>query len=131
MNRQQKNYALAKAAFEACKDTIADYERKWIIEQDITNENGSRPTRIYSIENESVFDEMCEKIETEKEYQRLCADEIAAHDALIIAEDALIDYALSIVPASVKDTLNAHRKEWKVRDKILSAAFRLDTRTVK
>ena len=54
-----------------------------------------------------------------------------AEDVLESAEDALIDYALSIIPSGVANTLNAHRRDYSTRKKMLEIAFRLDVSTVK
>lgn len=134
MNRQQKDYAFAKAAHETAREAVKDYEKKWIIAQDIKNPDGTFPTSIYAIDcSEAEFDSLCDALETDSEYMKLCTMENDSFKLLISAEDALIDYALSLplVPASVRETLNAHRKVYKIRQKLIDSAFRLDTRTVR
>ena len=134
MNRQQKDYAFAKAAYQTACEAVKDYEKKWIIEQGIKNPDGTIPARICAIDCDmESFDAFCDVLEADKEYMELCNTESDSYKLLVSAEDALIDYALSLplVPASVRETLNAHRKEYKIREKLIDSAFRLDTRTVK
>lgn len=134
MNRQQRDYAFAKAAHETAREAVKDREAAWIIEQGIKHADGTYPTSIYTVDcNEEEFDSLCEALEKDNAYMELCKAESDSYKLLIAAEDALIDYALSLplVPASVRETLNANRKEYRIRQKLIDSAFRLDTRTVR
>ncbi len=128
MNDTQKKYAEAKALKEAIQKTIDETEEALIKELGIVNGDGSVPARIFMIDDEKDFDKVCE--EFERQHSDLNDDLNAASDALISAEDALIDWGLSITPAWVQEKLGAHRKECKIRTKLIDLAFRLDSRTI-
>lgn len=128
MNAVQKKYAEAKALKEAIQKTIDETEEALIKELGIVNGDGSVPARIFMIDDEKDFDKVCE--EFERQHSDLNDDLNAASDALISAEDALIDWGLSIAPAWVQEKLGAHRKEYKIRTKLIDMAFRLDSRTI-
>ena len=134
MNKQQKNYAKAKAlvgALEAQEDRI---EREYIKDHGITNPNGSTPEHIYCIEDEDVFNIANEA--TAPEIDALGIYE--AREILKQAEDDLIRYALSIVPAKVRETLsercfglNGKTILLNIRSEVIDAAFKLDVATVR
>ena len=131
MNRQQKNYALAKAHRETCGELLSDYEKDWIIRNGIKNPDGTIPTCVWTIDESLDFDAICVALESDEEYSRLYGDAQEAQKLLTAAEDALIDYGLSIAPASVREILDRNRNRLPTRKKLLDLAFRLDTRTVK
>lgn len=128
MNKVQKKYAEAKALKEAVQKTIDETEEAFIKELGIVNEDGAVPARIWLIDDEKAFDDACAKFESE--HGDLNNDLNAASDALIAAEDALIDWGLSIAPAGVREVLEKHRKDCKTRSKLIDYSFRLDARTV-
>ena len=136
MNKQQKAYMIAKANLDTIKELANEIERKYIAEHNITNANGEIPTAIYCIDDDEIFDKANE--ETAPEIEALGIT--AAEKALRAAEDALINYGLSIMP-----TVNANEREilrnycfglngytfrLKVRNQVIDLAFRLNTRTV-
>ena len=53
MNKQQKTYALAKAAYQLAKDQIKEYEQKFIIRENVRNKDGSVPTSIWAMDEPS------------------------------------------------------------------------------
>lgn len=128
MNKQQKAYALARAQEAALADQLRENEAQFIRSQGIANADGSTPDRLYMIDDEDAFNAACALFESSP--LNLYAAHSAAEKALTQAEDALIDYALSIVPAAVRDTLQRGRQQDKIRRQLLDLAFRLDTRTV-
>ena len=129
MNRQQKDYAIAKAVAEAADEQQRENEKRFLVASGVKNDDGSTPTSLWMIDNEDDFLRLAElwdnsnlnKIELVRETAKM----------LFIAEEALIDYALSIVPSDIAKTLNEHRRDYSTRQKMLDLAFRLDTRTVK
>ena len=129
MNKQQKAYAVARARVDALVESMNENEAQFIREQGITNPDGSTPKSLYMIDDEDAFDKACECFQQSP----LCLqDEYnAAMKELMQAEGALIDYALSIAPPSVANTLRKGCKQYKIRQKLIDLAFRLDTRTVK
>lgn len=135
MNAEQKAYALARAAYQLAKDEIKRYEQDFIVRENVHNQDGSVPDHIWALDtdfDEDYFDGLCDKLYAEEGFRALCDAETEAYKNLQAAEDKLIDFSLSLpMPADVRKTLSEHRKDYKVRDRLIDLAFRLDTRTVK
>lgn len=132
MNTQQKNYATAKAYLEACEAEEAEKEAQFIRDNNITNEDGTTPERLYMIDNDSVFDEACDYFSI-SEYD-LSDQTQEAKRLLKVAEDELINYGLNLFRRHYPEQaaiLDKHRNDYKTREKPIDTAFRLDTRTVK
>ena len=55
MNTQQRNYAAAKAYLETCEAVEAEKESQYIMDNNITNDDGGTPEKLYMIENEAVL----------------------------------------------------------------------------
>lgn len=126
MNKQQRNYAIAKAHVEAIEECRVEAERFYIRENNIVNEDGTSPARLWCIEDDAVFDQAIIEVAAlldDEEYR-------AAKAALRAAEDALIDYGLSLAPVGIRKTLERGRNVWNIRQKLIDATFRLDTQTV-
>lgn len=128
MNKQQKAYALARARVESLAETMNENEARFLHEQGITNPDGSTPERLFMIDDEDAFIQACEDFQ--RSPLNLYDEHNAALKDLTRAEDALIDYALSITPPGIRAALQKGRKQRKIRQQLLDAAFRLDTRTV-
>ena len=136
MNKQQKAYMIAKAKLDTIKDLANEIERKYILEHNIVNADGEIPTAIYCIDNEEVFDEANEATAPEIEALGICT----AEANLRAAEDALINYGLSIMPtvnAAERETLrnycfgiNGATLRLKIRQQVIDLTFKLNTRTV-
>lgn len=125
MNKQQKAYMLAKAAYETALHEQRAAELEYITTNNIKNSDGTTPRRVFYIED----DEVCEKaFEALEEYD---TKRYEAFQALTKAEDDLIEYGLSIAPASVAETLRGVKNNLKYREKLIDLTFRLDTKTVK
>lgn len=128
MNTQQRAYALARANAEAVAEQMREHEAQFIRDRGIKNPDGAIPESLYMIEDEQTFLDACEAYEHHP--SNLYAEHNKAMELLRQAEDALIDYALSIVPAGVAATLRPVRDKPKYRKQMLDLAFRLNTRTV-
>ena len=128
MNGVQKKYAEAKSLKDAIQHTIDETEEYFVKELGIINGDGTVPSRLFMIDDEEVFDKACE--EFEKLHGDLNDEYNATGDALKDAEDALINWGLSIAPSGVREILMAHKTEYRVRGKLIDLAFRLDSRTV-
>ena len=114
---------------QTCEAEEVESEAKYIRDHGITNPDGTTPTKLYMIENESVFDQACEDFDG-SEYD-LSNQTWEAKRQLKRAEDELIDFALDIfrrVYPVQADTLEAHRNDWNTREKLIDTAFRLDTK---
>ena len=135
MNAEQKAYALARAAYQLAKDEIKRYEQDFIVRENVRNQDGSVPDQIWALDtefDEDYFDALCDKLDSEDAFKALCDAETEAYKNLQAAEDRLVDFSLSLpMPENVRRTLQEHRKEYKIRDRLIDLAFRLDTRTVK
>ena len=128
MNAVQKRYATAKAQCEAVKKQQADNIVDFIKQSGYTNPDGKIPTELYLIEDEAEFERLCDAFE--KSPYDIYADVTAAEQELKEAEESLIDFGLSLVPAAVREQLESGRKIWNIREKLIDAAFRLDTKTI-
>lgn len=134
MNKQQKRYAMAKAKYQLAKDEVKAYEHAFIIRKDVHNGDGSVPDCLWAMDEESdeLFNSLCDELENDKEYLALCNAETQAYKNFQAAEESLIDYGLSLpMPENIRKTLSEHRKDYKVRDRLIDLTFRLNTRTVK
>ena len=129
MNKQQRDYAIAKAMAESADKNQSENLKQFLIESGVKNSDGSVPTAIWMIDDENDFLRLAE--EWDKSPLNQIENVRRAEDILEAAEDALIDYALSIIPSGVANTLNAHRRDYSARKKMLEIAFRLDVSTVK
>lgn len=129
MNKEQKAYALAKAKAQTLFELQEEHEAEFLKGSGYTNEDGEIPERMWMIDDEKEFSRLC--AEFDKSPLNLTPQINAAEEDLRKAEDALIDYALSIVPAGPRETLNRNRNSYSIRKKMLDLAFKLDTRTVR
>jgi hypothetical protein len=131
MNMEQKNYMEAKALSAQLESQLEEIERKFISDKGIKNSDGSVPSHLFCMDDDADFEianaELSEIIVNaglEKELND-------AHDALKSAEDCLIEYGLSIVPAGIRSVLKeAAKKNFATREKIIDLTFRLDASTV-
>jgi len=121
-NIQQKNYMRAKALVETLEAEAERIEKAYITQHGIVNPDGSVPNRIYDIEDEVVFDSVNE--ETVAEIDALGLYE--AREILREAENELIKYGLSIVPAKERQILsdrcfgnNGHYVHVDIRQKVI------------
>lgn len=129
MNKQQKDYALAKAKAQTLFELQKEHEAEFLRGTGYTNDDGEIPEELWMIDDENEFKRLC--AEFDESPLNLTSQVNAAEAELRKAEDALIDYALSIIPAGPRDTLNRNRNSYSVRKKMLDIAFKLDTRTVR
>ena len=132
MNTQQKNYMMAKAHLQTCEAEEAESEAKYIRDHGITNPDGTTPERIWMIEDEAVFDLACVGYDGSR--YDLTEDTAEARKQLRAAENDLIDFGLDLLRRThpkQADTLEAHRNDYNIREKLIDLAFKLDTRIVK
>ena len=134
MNKQQKLYLLAKANLEILEEQEKEIEKQYIVNNNITNENGNMPDQIFMIDNEEIFDKANQEISEIIENNGLWNQILNAKEDLKQAEDNLIDYGLNIIPACYigeKSTLQkAVKTNYTTRQKIIDLVFKLDTSTV-
>lgn len=128
MNKQQREYAKAKAIAELTEQEHNKRMTQFISESGYINPDGTIPTELWKIENDKVFEFLCDKWDNSpfNNYSEVQKTQKALREA----EEKLIDYALSIAPQPVVDVLNQNRYRWDIREKLLDLAFKLDTTTV-
>ncbi|MST81570.1 hypothetical protein [Bilifractor porci] len=132
MNKQQRNYAMAKSHLQLCEDREHEQEAAYIRDNGITNEDGTTPERIWMIEDETVFDLACAGYDGSR--YDLTEDTAEARKQLRAAENDLIDFGLDLLRRThpkQADTLEAHRNDYNIREKLIDLSFKLDTRTIK
>ncbi len=129
MNKEQRAYAIAKAYLETLEAQARKIEHDYIIAHGIRNPDGTVPSEIYQIEDESVFDSANQGC--------ACIDELGIYEAresLRAAEDALIHYGVALAPASVRAQLESvcfgPRRRYDYRQKVIDLTFKLDVSTV-
>jgi hypothetical protein len=103
MNKVQNEYKKALDAWEINKAKLDRAEQVFIQENQIKNDDGSLVKSLIHIKNDEVFEKENEKFCNE--YCLLCDTESEARYKLQKKENALINYALSIVPVSVANRL--------------------------
>lgn len=130
MNREQKAYALAKARKESIEDRFSKHESEWIRNHGIQNPDGTTPKFLWMMDDDEESDKRIEEYCNLPEVIAMNEELNQSKEALKEAEEKLIDYGLSIVPAEIRDTLNSKRDHWKYRDKLINLTFSLDTTTV-
>lgn len=132
MNKYQKNYAVAKAAVQAIDEKIIEAEHDYIMAKGIKNLDDSIPEHIYCIDENELFEKSNQEfgqiiIDMELEEQLSKAKEILRR-----AEDAMIEYGISIAPDVLKELMSRLVKtDYNIRCKIIDMVFRLDASTVK
>jgi hypothetical protein len=129
-NAIQRNYMLSKALVETLKAQAHDIEQKYMIDHCVfADENGNPPAEIWMLDDDKIFDEINSATGPVIDALGLPA----AQSALRVAEDALINYGLSIVPKSIADKLrkpcfglNGDYVHIDTRAKVLDATLKLD-----
>jgi hypothetical protein len=130
-NSIQRAYMVAKALVDTLEAEEQKRDHQYIIDHNIVNPDGSIPEYVWCIDDEEAFSKANEelgKIEVESGLQ----DKFnVAREALKIAEEKLIKYGLSLAPTHEREVLTKAVKEnYKVREKVLDLALRLDVSTV-
>jgi hypothetical protein len=124
MNQVQKSYITAKEAFRAVELTLNKKEREFL------KGKGRNEDHVWMIDNETIFNLLNEEfsaltIDLNNEYN-------TAKGALKDAENALVEYGLSIAPTEIRETLRRESKRLlSVREQLIDMVIRLDTKTVK
>jgi hypothetical protein len=128
MNQIQREYSEAKAFYLFCEVEVDMAEQEFIKKNQIRNQDGLLVKRIYCIEDEKEFDRLNEKFYSENAH---IADMTSqAREELREKEKALVNYAMSIIPAKLADQLRPGLHIAAHRQKIIDIIMELDTRTV-
>lgn len=131
MNKAQRDYLEAKTRLEALEERQKQMERAYIAAHGIANPDGCTPERIYCIDDEEAFEKANEEFSAQVAACGLEAEHNDARSALKAAEDRLIEYGFSLVPAGIRGTLEqAAKVKRTVRQQLLDLTLRLDVSTV-
>lgn len=132
-NKEQKAYIEAKKALDNLESQEAKMEAEFVASLGITNDDGTIPEKTWMIDNDEIAEKAMDDFGKFEEESGLWEKIVAAKEALKIAEENLIQYALSIIPfQKERATLaKAAGGNYKIRMQILESVLKLDTRTVK
>lgn len=126
MNTYQKNYAAAKAAYEAAKEALNEAEAAFV-RDNVPDEQRSQVTYLYMIEDDELFDRLCGQFESQ--HADLIETKLQAEKQLSEAENALIHWGLSIVPDEIRKVLEPKMNVLKYRQKVIDLSFKVDPKT--
>lgn len=130
-NKQQAEYLSAKKEYECLQAQEKEMEKNFILEKGIVNSDGTIPERTYAIDDDELFESVSEEFSKQEEESGLWSKICIARDNVRETEKALLDYALSIAPAGIRETLrNGAKQNYTIEQKLLETVIRLDTSTV-
>lgn len=125
MNKEQKAYIAAKKDLARAEKIVADREKSFL------ENRGRHEDRLFQIDDERAFDSLLIEFYEDPEIVAMEENVHTKRDALKQAEKALIEYALEIVPAGVRETLRKGADaQIKIREKLIDLVVKLDTKTV-
>ena len=132
-NKQQKAYMKAKAALETLETMEHEMEEDFVKSLGVTNEDGSIPSRTQMIDNDEIAEKAIEDFGKIVEDFGLWEKLKKAKEDFRIAEEALVQYALSIIPfQKERETLTkAVKTSIKYREQVVEMVLKLDVSTVK
>lgn len=132
-NKQQKAYMRAKAALETLETMEHEMEEDFVKSLGVTNEDGSIPSRTWMIDNDEIAEKAIEDFGKIVEDFGLWEKLKKAKEDFKIAEEALVQYALSIIPfPKERATLTkAVKTSIKYREEVIEMVLKLDVSTVK
>ncbi len=132
-NKQQKAYMKAKAALETLETMEHEMEEDFVKSLGVTNEDGSIPSRTWMIDNDEIAEKAIEDFGKIVEDSGLWEKLKKAKEDFRIAEEALVQYALSIIPfQKERETLTkAVKTSIKYREQVVEMVLKLDVSTVK
>ena len=132
MNKEQKNYAVAKAAYQSLEELLDREEKEYIKDKGILNHDGFAPEHLWTMDDEEAFNIHNEVFGKAVEKSGLQKKINEARESLKKAEDELIAFGISLAPKTEQKVLESGcKKSIRIREKMLDMAFRLDTSTVR
>ena len=131
MNKVQSDYSKAKAAVDAIRTIEKAIEKDYCEKHGLTGPTGIPVEYVWMVEDEELFNQHNEALAKELAEAIPDATRKEANDRLKIAEDALIEFGLSLTPEVERQTLIWGLKhKYDIREKLIDLTFRLDTRTI-
>lgn len=125
----QEKYTISKnylQALEAAHDTM---NGQCIIKMNVKNADGTIPQKIYEIEDDETFEKIISMAEKISDRSGLWDQIIKARQRMNEAEFDLIQYALSIVPAELRVSLELPAQQhYMLKQTLLNLALRYDGR---
>ena len=130
LSLEQAAYLAARANYEAVNAAYEEGEAAFLREAGARAASGEVPAKLYMIDDLEQFERLSAAFERSPRY---LADDLTTAAALLqSAEEALIQYAIDICPASIRDTIRqGATKSADVRKKLLSLILRLDPSTLR
>lgn len=130
-NAEQRAYMIARANLDALESVHVDMERNYIKAQNIINDDGTTPERIYCIYDEETFERINQEFSALPEVKALWEEILEARELLKQAENQLIAYVLSLAPAREREILaQSAAANYTTRKKLIDLALKLDASTV-
>ena len=126
MNKQQRAYAAAERGLKSAEATMAAAEAAFL-------ERKGRPERnLCEIEDDRAFDALLTEFYEDPEIVAMEEDVEAKRAVKKAAEQDLIEYALEISPAGIRETLRrGAERQIQIRRKLIAIVMTLDTNTVR
>jgi len=132
MNKVQKAYAEAKAAEMAVEAIIDDLETVYIKENGILNDDGKAPVHLWCMDDEDAFDIHNERFGKQIQESGLEAKHNEARAKANEAEEALVQFGLSLAPAGIRETLaRGVKNNATTRAKFVDMTYKLNISTLK
>lgn len=130
-NHQQREYKAAKLNLDKLEALQSKQEYQFILDKGIVNSDGSIPRHTWAIEDDSVADKAIEEFSAQIEKSGLWSSILEAKERLKNAEEALLDYAISITPPGLHQSLRKAAAHFKYRQEMIDTVMKLDVSTVK
>ena len=132
-NKQQVAYMKAKAALETLETMEHEMEEDFVRSLGITNADGSIPSRTWMIDNDEIAEKAIEDFGKIVEDSGLWEKIKNAKDDFKVAEETLVQYALSIIPFQKEREIlaKAAKTSIKYREEIVETVLKLDVSTVR
>ena len=132
-NKQQVAYMKAKAALETLETMEHEMEEDFVRSLGITNADGSIPSRTWMIDNDEIAEKAIEDFGKIVEDSGLWEKIKNAKDDFKVAEETLVQYALSIIPFQKEREIlaRAAKTNIKYREEIVETVLKLDVSTVR
>ena len=132
-NKEQKEYMNAKAILSALEDQESKMEADFVKSLGVVNPDCSIPTKTWAIDDDEIADKAITDFGKIEEESGLWAEILKARENFKAAEEALVQYALSIIPFRKEREIltRAAKNSIKHREEIIANVLRLDVSTVK
>lgn len=111
MNKQQRDYEKAKQAKQRVEMKMEAREESFLKGRGLMDSEGTEADSLYKIEDEALFDMACKEFDLLPGIPELNKEYARAGEALRAAEEALVEYALSIAPPATARTLRESAKK--------------------